>query len=101
LWCVKNSSNSVAASDAAVALLVHDWCMFGFRTHTRKTDRYQRSHDQDLGYELGSVLVVAAATGRPLGPMEFRLRTATGMVTTRPGGVACPPGHIDELLDVM
>jgi hypothetical protein len=92
---------AVAASGAAVALLVHDWCMFGFRTHSRKTDRYQRSHDQDLGYELGTALVVDAATGRPLGPMEFRLRTANGMLTTRPGGAACPPGHIDELLDTM
>jgi hypothetical protein len=33
--------------------------------------------------------------------MEFRLRTANGMLTTRPGGAACPPGHIDELLDTM
>ncbi len=92
---------AVATSGAAVALLVHDWCMFGFRAHTRKTDRYQRSHDQDLGYELGTARVVDAATGRPLGPMEFRLRTAHGMLTTRPGGAACPPGHIDELLDAM
>ena len=92
---------AVAASAAPVALLVHDWCMFAFRTHTSKTDRYQRSHDQDLGYELGTALVVDAATGRPLGPMEFRLRTANGMLSTRPSGAACPPGHIDELLDTM
>jgi hypothetical protein len=91
----------VAVSRAPVALLVHDWCMFAFRTHTGKTDRYQRSHEQDLGYELGTALVVDGATGRPLGPMEFRLRTAPGMLSTRPGGAPGPPGHIDELLDVM
>jgi hypothetical protein len=92
---------SVATSAAPVALVVHDWCMFSFRTHTSKRDRYQRSHDQDLGYELGTALVVDAATGRPIGPMEFRLRTATAMLSTRPGGADFPPGHIDELIDVM
>jgi hypothetical protein len=92
---------AVAASAARVALVVHDWCMFAFRTHVSKWDRYQRSHDGDLGYELGTALVVDAADGRPLGPMEFRLRAAGGMLTTRPGGAACPPGHVDELLDVM
>jgi len=33
--------------------------------------------------------------------MEFRLRTADGMLTTRPGGATNPPAHIDELVDVM
>jgi hypothetical protein len=91
----------LAGSAAAVALVIHDWCMFGFHTHTSKRDRYQRSHAKDLGYELGTALVVDAADGRPLGPMEFRLRTAHGMVTSRPGGAKCPPGHVDELQDVM
>ena len=66
-----------------------------------KRDRYLRSHDADLGYELGTALVVDAADGRPLGPMEFRLRTAEGMLSTRVGGAALPPGHVDELDDVM
>jgi hypothetical protein len=33
--------------------------------------------------------------------MEFRLRTAEGMLSTRPGGAALPPGHVDEIADVM
>ena len=92
---------AVAASPSPFALVVHDWCMFGFNTHTSKPDRYRRSHDADLGYELGSALAVDAADGRPLGPLELRLRTAHGMLSTRPGGAAMPPGHVDELLDVM
>src|SRR5262249_19246583 len=59
------------------------------------------SHDADTGYELGTALVVAAAAGQPLGPTEFRLRTAAGMLTARVGGAALPPGHVDELDDVM
>jgi hypothetical protein len=93
--------SALAGSPGRFALIVHDWCMFGFGRHTSKRDRYRRSHDTDLGYELGSALVVDAADGRPLGPMEFRLRTAAGMLSTRPGGAALPPGHVDELDDVL
>jgi DDE family transposase len=93
--------DALAASPSSFALVVHDWCMFSFQTHDSKLDRYQRSHDRDLGYELGSALVIDAADGRPLGPMELRLRTAEGMLSTRPGDTALPPGHVDELLDVM
>jgi hypothetical protein len=75
--------------------------MFHFGRHSSKSDRYRRSHEADLGYELGSALVVDAADGRPLGAMEFRLRTAQGMLSTRPGGVALPPGHVDEIAEVM
>jgi hypothetical protein len=82
-------------------LVVHDWCMFNFNQHHSKRDRYVRSHDTDLGYELGTALIVDAADGRPLGPMEFRLRTAAGMLSTRVAGAALPPGHVDELDDVM
>jgi hypothetical protein len=88
-------------SPAPVALVVHDWCMFNFNTHTSKHDRFQRSHDSDLGYELGSALIVDAADGRPLGPMELRLRTADGILSTRVRPTRCPPGHVDELLEVM
>lgn len=83
------------------ALVVHDWCMFNFNQHTSKHDRYVRSHETDLGYELGTALAVDADDGRPLGPMEFRLRTAGGMLSTRLGGAALPPGHVDELDHAM
>ena len=49
----------LATSLSPFALAVHDWCMFGFHTHTAKNDRYRRSHDTDLGYELGSALCTA------------------------------------------
>jgi hypothetical protein len=92
---------ALAQAPGRFALVVHDWCMFNFHTHRSKRDRYRRSHDTDSGYELGSALVVDASDGRPLGPTEFRLRTAEGMLSTRLGGAALPPGHVDELDDVM
>lgn len=92
---------ALADAAAPVALVAHDWCMFSFHTHTSKTDRYRRSHEHDLGYELSTALVIDPASGRPLGPMELRLRTADALLTTRPGGAAEPPGHLDELTAVM
>jgi hypothetical protein len=93
--------DAVARSSAAFALVVHDWSMFSFHTHTSKTDCFQRTHDQDVGYDLGSALILDADTGQPLGPMELRLRTAHGLLATRPGSIESPPAHIDELADVM
>jgi hypothetical protein len=92
---------SVASSAAAVALAVHDWSMFSFHSHTTKTDCFQRTHDQDVGYDLGTALIIDAHNGRPLGPMEIRLRTANGILSTRPGTIATPTAHIDELTDVF
>jgi hypothetical protein len=92
---------ALAPGPGRFALIVHDWCMFNFGRHDSKGDRLRRSHAADLGYELGSALVVDAADGRPLGPMEFRLRTAGGMLSTRLGGAELPPGHVDELGDAM
>lgn len=91
----------LAAKSGEFVLIVHDWCMFNFNKHTSKTDRLLRSHKNDLGYELGTALAVDADDGRPLGSMEFRLRTGEGMLSTRVGGAARPRGHIDEIAAVM
>lgn len=92
---------AVAQSPADIVLVIHDWSMFSFITHTRKKDCFQRSHARDIGYDLGTALVVDGYNGRPLGPMEIRVHTARGILSTRPGGAQSPPAHIDELGDVM
>jgi hypothetical protein len=91
----------LARSPSPFVLCVHDWCMFQFNSHSSKKDRLKRSHDKDLGYELGTALLVDADDGRPLGPMELRLRTSEGMLSTRVNETTLPPGHVDELLEVM
>jgi len=91
----------LASSASPFALVVHDWSMLSFGTHSSKKDRLRRTHHHDLGYELGSALLVDAADGRPLGAMELRLRTGAGLLSTRPGETAQPAGHIDELAGVM
>ncbi len=93
--------SALAQRPGRFVLVVHDWCMFNFNRHESKRDRYVRSHGDDTGYELGTALIVDADGGGPLGPMEFRLRTGDGMLSTRIGGAALPPGHVDEIEDVM
>ena len=92
---------ALATSPSRFALVVHDWCMFNFHTHTRKADRHQRTHPTDLGYELGSALVVDAADGRPLGPMEMRLRTADAVLSTRLRPTEASVDHLDGLSEVL
>ncbi|WP_165236084.1 transposase [Aquisphaera insulae] len=91
----------LGATRGEFVLIVHDWCMFNFNQHTSKADRLVRSHKSDMGYELGTALAIDAADGRPLGPMEFRLRTGAGMLSTRVGGADLPRGHVDEIAAVM
>jgi hypothetical protein len=91
----------LAQSRERVALIAHDWSMLTYGTHGSKTDRYQRTHKTDLGYELAAALLIEADRGIPLGPMEIRLRTAHGVLTTRPGGAKTYSARLDELIDVM
>jgi hypothetical protein len=92
---------TLAKSRGAVALVVHDWSGIHYHDTGRKKDLYQRSHKDDTGYELAAALVLETHTGRPLGPMELRLHTANGVLSTRPGPTQAPAGRIDELLEVM
>lgn len=70
------------ADDAPFALLVLDWCKLAF-AHA-KEDQTQLTHQTDIGYELTTALLVSAADGAPLAPMEMLLKTKRGMLTTGP-----------------
>lgn len=92
---------ALSPSPAPVVLVMHDWSMINYGGHTSKTDRLRRTHAADLGYELAVALLVDAADGAPLGPMELRLRTAVGVLSTRPGGARVHSAHVEELADAM
>ncbi len=93
--------SALLLSAASVALAVHDWCMYGFNTHTSKTDCLQRTHKYDMGYDVGTALILEAMHGQPLGPMELRCRTGNGVLSTRPGQATYPSAHVDEVAGVM
>lgn len=70
------------ASEAPFVMLVFDWCKLTF-AHA-KEDQVQLTHETDVGYELTTALLVSAANGAPLAPMEMLLKTKRGLLSTGP-----------------
>lgn len=93
--------DAVAESTSAYALLVHDWSKLDFAGHTSKTDQVQLSNAHDFGYELTTALLVDAADGSPLAPMELSVRAADGSHTTAHTKVQATVTHLDQVLPVM
>ena len=83
------------------ALVVLDWCNLHYPQHTRKADRVELAHHDDLGYELLTALVVSDRDGRPLAPVCLDLRAAAGVYTTRQAAVDQPLSSLDGLQPVM
>jgi hypothetical protein len=90
-----------ARSASAFALMVHDWSKIDYAGHARKTDQVQLSNALDFGYELTTALLVDAADGRPLAPMELSLLAAGGRQSTAAAGPLPPVAHLDQVLPVM
>ena len=70
-------------SSSPYVLLVHDWSKLSYKGHASKADQTQLSHEDDVGYEMYTALLVDAAQGNPLAPMELNLLSARGVDTTR------------------
>ena len=73
---------SVARHCSDYALCVHDWSRLNYRKHTSKLDKYQITHETDVGYDLQSSLILSDQTGQPLAPAAQRLVTANGSYAT-------------------
>jgi len=85
---------------AEFGLLVHDWCKLTFQQPARKQDLVQLTHETDVGYELTTALLVSAADGSPLAPMEMHLKTAKGVLSTRSPAPPDTP-HLEQVLPTM
>ena len=79
-------------------LLVHDWSKLSF--DGSKRDVVRLTHEDDVGYELTTALLVSADDGAPLAPMEMHLRTGCGMLSTR---MQAPRvcSHLEQVLPTM
>ncbi len=86
---------------APVALLIHDWCKLGYGAHRSKRDVVQLTHEHDRGYELATTLLVSAADGSPLAPMQIHLKTADGLHSTEVAAPSADIAHIDQVLPTM
>jgi hypothetical protein len=91
--CAKSASNFV--------LLVHDWSKLDYGRHASKRDRRQLTHQHDIGYELTTSLLVDAASGSPLAPMQMHLKTAAAMHSTSPHAPAADAHHLDQLRGIF
>jgi hypothetical protein len=90
-----------AASNSPYVLAIHDWSSLAYPTHPSKADRVQLTHPHDIGYELSTTLLVDAATGDPLAPMEVRLRAADRVHSTRTPAPRTAAKRLDQLLPTM
>jgi len=92
---------AIARRELPCVLVVHDWCKLDYRRHGSKRDVVQLTHARDVGYELGTALLVSPADGSPLAPVELRLRTAEGVHSTRDEKVSAACCHVDQVLPTM
>jgi hypothetical protein len=76
-------------------LLVHDWSKLAFRLGKR--DLTQLTHETDIGYELSMSLLVSAADGSPLAPLEMQMKTGRGVLSTR----SPTPRNLDHLEQIL
>ena len=89
-------------SDSRYVLAVHDWSKVACGGHSSKKDLACLTHEHDVGYELYSCLMIDAASGIPLAPMELRLDTGTEIHHTQDDSELVTEGwHTDQLAGVM
>jgi hypothetical protein len=88
-----------AASLAEYVLLVHDWSKLRYE-HASKTDLVELPGRENWGYDLSVALLVDAADGVPLAPLELALHSAQGVHSTR-GETHVAAAHIDQVLATM
>jgi hypothetical protein len=97
----ESGRQAAALSSSAYALLVHDWSKIDYDGHASKTDQVKLSNSLDFGYEQTTALLVDAATGLPLAPMEISVLAADGRHTTAHEVMQPPIPHLDQILPVM
>lgn len=72
-----------AGSDSPFVLLAHDWSKLGYGNQSRrKKDLLQLTHQDDVGYELATALLIEADSGITLAPMQIHLKVADAVYTT-------------------
>jgi hypothetical protein len=88
-------------SSSPFVLVAHDWCKLDFKTHTSKTDVLQLTHENDIGYDLTTSLLVDAASGAPLAPVQMHLKTAKAVHSTAVEVPGLDDHHLEQLLPTM
>jgi len=83
-------------------LCVHDWSRLNYHNHTSKSDRYQITHEHDVGYDLQSSLMVNDITGQAIAPVAQRLLTKDTSYASYPIQDSKErKSHLDEVTDCI
>lgn len=88
-------------SDSEFVLLAHDWSKLDDSRHESKQDQRQLTHEHDWGYDLTTALLIDAATGSPLAPMQLHVRTAEAIHSTAEHPPTVGDHHLDQLHPTM
>lgn len=88
-------------SQSDYVLLAHDWCKIDYKSHRSKSDLRQITHKHDIGYEMSTSLLIDAASGASLAPMQMHLKTGKAVHSTAIDRPAMDAHRLDELTPTM
>jgi hypothetical protein len=97
----EHGRGAASRSASKFVLVAHDWSKLDFKTHTSKTDVFALTHKDDVGYDLTTSLLVDAATGAPLAPVQMHLKSATAVHSTAVTAPGMNDHHLEQLLPTM
>lgn len=97
----EHARKEAGRSASKFVLVAHDWSKLDFGTHASKTDVLALTHQHDVGYDLTTSLLVDAASGAPLAPVQMHLKTATAMHSTATAAPGMEDHHLEQLLPTM
>lgn len=92
---------ATSQSGSPFVLVVHDWSKLDFKTHTSKADVFELTHENDVGYDLTTSLLVDAGMGAPLAPVQMHLATAKKVHSTAIDAPRRKDHHLEQLLPTM
>jgi len=90
---------SITADDEHVLVAV-DWSKLDYKKHTAKTDTTRLTHENDIGYELTTQLLINCKTGQPIAPIQMLMKYANGYLSTAKTP-AKNEHHLDQVLPMM
>jgi hypothetical protein len=82
------------------ALVVHDWSLLDYTSHTAKADRIPL-RTTGLGYELYAALLLGDRQGQPLAPLRLCLRSRAGVYDSARPERRRKGVHLDRLSAVL
>jgi hypothetical protein len=98
---LRSAGCEAARHETMPLLLVHDWSHLSFGSHASKPDLLQRSHRDDVGYDLATALLVSGEDGSPLAPMQMHLAAGNGIHSSSDDAPDVDTPPVDQVQSTM